>query len=264
MYPGYRRGMLERPRVRSRIRPLVCALVAVTTVLLLLNLLVKAVYRYVVGAPTLLKVFDVNGEVNVPTLWNAALLLAVSGACLLVGVLTPRRARPGRASWLVIAVVSGLMGVDELAQWHEQLRGAGSRLSVLTGVQLPTYSWVVPGAAVGLVMLVVTVRWARRLPASVGKGLVLGSLLYGAGAVVVEAFSGWVDLRYGVSLLYGVVTAVEEGLEMLGCIVVLATVLRMLRQTTVDGAPAVSLVADAPTPTALHAPTVREPSQQGR
>jgi hypothetical protein len=79
------------------------------------------------------------------------------------------------------------------------------------------------------------------LPVDVRRGFVVGTLLFGTGAVAVEALSGWVDVRYGSARLYALVTAVEEGLEMCGCIVVLAAVLAMLRMTSVMGSPALAL-----------------------
>lgn len=210
-------------------RPLAWVLLGVTAVLLTLNVVVKMLADPGRDMTVWLDVFDVNREMNVPTVWNAVLMVGVSTAALLVLGLLRRR----RLGWALVALVTLVMAFDEMLRWHEQLRGLGARLDAITPFSLPTYAWVLPGLAVALGLVLVALPWARRLPRDVRLLALTGTGMFFAGAVGAEAVSGWVDLRYGTGSLYTVVTVVEEALEMTGCIVVLLAVLRMVH--VVDG-----------------------------
>lgn len=70
--------------------------------------------------------------------------------------------------------------------------------------------------------------WAPRL------GLRYALVAYGLGAVVVEAISGVVERQYGLGVAYGMVTLVEEGLEMTACVLAIVAVLRMVGVGEID------------------------------
>ncbi|NCT90120.1 hypothetical protein GXB85_04010 [Cellulomonas sp. APG4] len=218
------------PDERLDLRPFIGFLAAVTGALLTVNVIAKLVYdplerNFWTGN------FDVNREANAPTLWNASLLLAIALTCVALGALGPRT---GRLRWVVAALAASAMAADELLGWHEKLRTVGVVMSDATGLDLPTYAWLMPGALLALGLVVAVVLWVRGLPGRARVGVIVGAALYVAGALGVEAISGWVAREDGIALAYNLVTAGEEGLEMTGCLVVLAVLLGMLR-LTLDG-----------------------------
>lgn len=217
--------------VRLSTRPLVVVLGAVTAALLVINLAAKLVTPFEErGDSWVLGHFDVNHETNAPTMWNGALLVAVALACVAVAALLTS----GRLRWLAAATAATGMAADETLRVHERLGAVGARLSDGTGIEIPTYAWVLPGAVLALGLAAALVLWVRALPADVRWGVLGGGAMYIAGALGAEAVSGWIHQGQGITVAYAVVTTVEEGLEMFGCIVVLAAVLRMV-VVAVDG-----------------------------
>ena len=205
-------------------RPLLVVLGAVSAALLVINVVLKVLADPGSDLGPWLMAFDVNHENNVPTAWNAALLLAVAAAAVLVAHL-----RASLAAWPLVAVVATAMALDELLRLHERLRTVGVLLREELGISLPTYAAVLPLALLALALLVGVVTAARRLPADVQRAVLLGVLLYLGGAVVMEGVSGWIEGTFGSARVYTVATTAEEGLEMGGCLVVLAGILRMVR-----------------------------------
>lgn len=94
---------------------------------------------------------------------------------------------------------------------------------------LPGFAWLVPGAALGCVLLIVAWRWSGRLPDPTRRLLRLAVLLYGMGALGLERIGGVFHTLDGAGLAYALSSAVEESLEMGACILATVATLRMLR-----------------------------------
>jgi len=213
----------------------------VTALLVVLDLGVKYLNSYVWEMPGLRVAFDVNRENNVPTAWNALLILAAGAVAALCATVADGGSRPGRRSWVVVALLTVFLGVDELARLHERLRGPSLQLSGGAMHAIPVYAWLLLGSVLGLVALGLALWWARSLPRDVRSMFLAGVLLFGTGAVAVEAVGSYVDNTRGLGPIYFGITAVEETLEMVGALLVTVAFLRMLRTTVVDGRRAVAL-----------------------
>lgn len=203
----------------------VLAVAGVTAVLLAVDLVIKAYDRYFERITAVKAVFDVGGEGNVAAWWNSTLLLGVAAMALLVMALTgPKGAR---RSWLAVAVVVTLLALDETISLHERLGGPVGVWAQTHAVSLPTYAWVLPGALVAAVGLVLFVLWARSLPPGLRYGLVAALAMYLTGALLVEAANGWFK-HHGASLRYLLGTSVEETLEMGACVLAIGVLARAL------------------------------------
>jgi hypothetical protein len=213
----------------------------VTALLVVVDQVVKYVDMYVRDVPGWLVAFDVNRENNVPTAWNALLILAAGALAALCAAVADGGSRPGRRSWVVVALLTVFLGVDELARLHERLRGPSLQLSGGAMHTIPLYAWLLLGSVLGLVALGLALWWAVSLPRGVRSMFLAGVLLLGTGAVAVEAVGSYVDNTRGVGRIYFGITAVEETLEMVGALLVTVAFLRMLRTTVVDGRRAVAL-----------------------
>jgi hypothetical protein len=200
-------------------------LVGGTAVVLALDLVLRSVDR-VVGFPAA-HWFDVGREHNLPTGWSVLLLAAVAAACL-------RNARPaGGRGWWVAAAAATYLAADEWFSWHEHLKSLGDRLGE-AGVDLSTYAWVVPGAALGGAGAVAAHVWSRRLPPQVRRTCRLAVVVYGAGVLGVESVSGWIEAERSWGAWTGL-TFAEEGLEMAGALLFLAGARRVARSEPAGG-----------------------------
>ncbi len=123
--------------------------------------------------------------------------------------------------------------------------GLGNWIQSAMGVSFPTFAWLIPGvviAAAGATLLWV---WSSRQPRFTRRGLRVAVVLYGLGAVVVEAIGGIVYRRFGIDGRYRAVAGLEELLEMTACIVALVAVLSMVIVEQRDRARLISVQSGA-------------------
>ncbi|GGV17147.1 hypothetical protein GCM10010182_42760 [Actinomadura cremea] len=151
-----------------------------------MDLAIRSYHEYVDPVPALRMVFNVGAESNLAAWWNSTLLLAVAGMAVLAAMLTGPSARPGRPTWLALAAATAWLSIDESVQVHERLAGVGKEWADGLGVSVPTYAWVLPGAAMALAGTVAAVLRARRLPRDQRAGLLGALAVYISGALVVE------------------------------------------------------------------------------
>ncbi|MFC5752302.1 hypothetical protein [Actinomadura rugatobispora] len=199
----------------------------ITAALVAADLAIRGFHHYVEPVPALRWAFNVGAEANLATWWNSTLLLSVAGTALVAAVLSGRDARPGRRSWPALEAAAAWLSIDETVQVHERLAGPGRAWARELGLALPTYAWVLPGAALALTGTLCAVLWARRLPPDLRRGLLGALAAYLTGALVVESFNGWAR-RQGADVVYAVGTSVEEALEMGACLLALAVLARFV------------------------------------
>lgn len=204
---------------QSWLTRLVAVLVGVTVLLLVLSGAV-ALLVDVDSTPTFAQLFDVDGEGNLPTWWNTVLLVAVAALAWVssrVAAESPRQ----RRGWLVIGVVALLLSVDEAARLHE-------RSSILVSdLSIGTFPWLVVGGVVALTGTAVLVLESRSLPPRVRRRLGVALAVYLSGALGLEAVAGFFVRRDELSIA-GVLSHIEEGMEMGACILAIWALLAHL------------------------------------
>lgn len=207
-----------------------CGLVlfSVTAVLVVTYLVLRPLaVRKLVPSP-IYQYLDLNGEQNLVAWWNAGLLLlvAVLSALAAVAAVSGRE----RLGFAVIGLGGAYLSIDEFTMLHE-------RYDEILGIEVDigTYGWVVPGLVVAVVGVCLLVAVGRGLPRSLQRSLLVALSLYLLGALGVEAFSGFLSI--GNPGLQGwvkaLLVAVEEGLEMVACVLAVTALLAHLEQRCV-------------------------------
>lgn len=176
-----------------------------------------------------------DAETSVSTWFSIALLLALASTFAVTAVLHRSAAAPAGRYWLLAAVVLYL-SVDESVSVHEEFgRVTGQFVS---RADLGTFTWVVPGALLALVVGVLLLRAARGLPPRLRRRLVVAGAVYLGAALLLEALSGTTQEvvcasgacgEAGVDVPYTVIATVEELLEMTGVLLALRAALLQLR-----------------------------------
>ncbi len=174
-------------------------------------------------AQRLIAKFDLNGEQTLPVfvtclmLLSCAVLLAWAG----LGEATRRR----RWEWLGLACLFTLLSFDEMASIHELMNRPVAR--AMHGAEGMLYfPWVLPAGVAVAVLGIACVPFLRRLPRRYAALFVLSGLIYVGGAIGMELPGAALAYRGDAGTpLYGVVTAIEEMLEILGISVFLVTLL---------------------------------------
>jgi uncharacterized membrane protein len=160
--------------------------------------------------------FDLDEEESFGTWFSAGLLVIAAGLLIHQARVLRAEGKTWHRSWLVLGMGFCILSMDEIVGMHE-----------LVNSMLEDIPWTLIGfpifVAVGLAY--VPFLWAHRWRTSLL--FVLAGAIYGGGAVGVEHFTDS-DVN---SLHYNMWTALEEGMEMLGVIVLIYTVLDFARET---------------------------------
>ncbi|WP_141243119.1 hypothetical protein [Geodermatophilus obscurus] len=169
---------------------------------------------------TYLDVFD---ETNLPTWWAASVLVAAALACGVVAALSG----PGvaRRRWSLLAGLTAALSVDEATVLHERLDRAV--LPWLSPEDFP-YLWVVPGAVLGLAVVVSVVGLTRAAPAPARRRLLLGFGLLLGSALGGEVVQGLLVAEGLLGRPFVVAYHLEELGETLGAVALLAGAVRMI------------------------------------
>ena len=159
-------------------------------------------------------IFDLDEEESFGTWFSTAILLSASVLSLLVAASLRSAADSMHRWWAMLGLGFGLLSIDEVVGLHELFNTlnddvpwttAGFTLFVLAGFCFLPFLW--------------HYRWRS-------SGLfVVAGVIYASGAIGVERYSG-TDIN---SLGYNMLTGLEEGLEMLGVIIVIYALLDVIR-----------------------------------
>src|SRR5699024_410402 len=138
-----------------------------------------------------------------------------------------------RPSWWLFAVVSIVAAADETAALHERLIFVGDRLRPYVPFE-PHYSWIIPGAIIAVVVVVLLLRVVWALKPKITLTLVLAGVVVAIGASGIESWtvSGQRDAGDAFADFYVAFSHIEEPLELVGvsmAIIALAAMFRVWR-----------------------------------
>jgi hypothetical protein len=175
------------------------------------------------------KLVDLDCERNAPTLFSSLELLLCSA---FLTVIARAHKGPGRQSvpWYGLAAVFAFLALDETAQFHEAMAKPWRDLLHTSGVLYQ--AWVLPYAAGLLGLGLLYIPWYLRLPARSRRLFALAAVIYLAGALVFEMAGGLRrPSRPDDPLLpMFVMEAFEEGLEMVGALVFIGSLLDYIQR----------------------------------
>lgn len=163
------------------------------------------------------RLFSVAAESNIPTWYSSSALLICA---MLLGVIAAgKRAMGDRYTghWRILAIALLFLSVDEAASIHEL---AGVAMDRLPKDGLMQLSWVLP-AAVGMSIFgLMYVRFMFHLPPSTRRHLLLAALVFGTGALGLEAVGGlWRTAHGAAGIGLALMETLEEFLEMAGVVI---------------------------------------------
>ena len=187
-------------------------LVLVSVFLNLLSLLDIPVFRVT------RRLFDLNAERNIPTLFSSVILLGSSILLGFIAFLTRSTEGPYSLFWAVLSLGFLYLSIDETAYIHENL-------SEEIG------GWIFVVAPFVILFLLIYIRFFMHLPRSTKLYFLVAGLLYIGGAFILEFIGSWrisiPDENIIATTL--VFTTVEESFEMLGINLFIYSLLLYLR-----------------------------------
>lgn len=174
-------------------------------------------------------IFDLNAEGAAPA-WFSSMLWAGAAALAARCGLAAAQSRRDTARWMVLAALFLFLSADEAASIHEVV-GLFLERGV-SGSGPFYYVWVWYGIALVLVVGLLFFRFVMRLPARTRRAVFAAAAVYCAGALGVEMLGAAVEDRtlsgFPLGADWSQAIAVEEGLEMLGVILLIGGLLDFL------------------------------------
>lgn len=168
----------------------------------------------------LVRLVDVDGEQNIPTYFSMLLLLVVAQLLAVITVLNRRQKRPYGARWGILSIGFLFMAYDEGFQVHDKLTGPIKQLLGDQTFGIFYFAWVIPGIVLVLALGMFFLKFLLHLPPTDRFRFLLAAALYLGGAIGFELIGGSYAQTHGIhNLTYGLITTIEESLEMTGLIV---------------------------------------------
>ncbi len=166
---------------------------------------------------TILASFELDAEQTIPAWFSSSLLLAGAALWLLGGLRHLQKRTERTLPWFLCAGFAAFLSMDESVGLHERVGNAVDRR--MPGIGLDTFAWILPGAALVLVVGVLLIGFLRRQPPLFRLRLVVAACCYFGGAIGLEAIGAWIHAHHGkASFLFAVEVWIEEGLELLGAL----------------------------------------------
>ena len=173
------------------------------------------------------RLFRLDSESNLPTFYSSLSL----GICsiLLAIIASHKKVTNSRYTkhWKFLSLLFFVLAIDEIAMMHE----------ILTVLQEPLnidgsfyFTWVAPAFIFLLVFSVTFISFLKSLPQKIRTLFILSGMIYVGGAVGVEMIGGYHSEMYGDNnFVHGMITTIEESLEMMGILVFIYSLLFYLQ-----------------------------------
>ncbi len=193
----------------------------ICAVLLLIAHIVLTILHYgFIELPWLLReLFDVDEEESIPTWFSSMLLFVTSLTLFLVAALCRQCKDSNSKYWTGLGIGFAFMSADEIAGFHETLN---------TVIEI---SWAVPGLVVALIIGGMYLKFLSALPSATAVRFMMSGAIFVGGAVGVElATEPYLYNDALNTMAYNLWTPVEEGMEIGGVILFLASIFAYIKE----------------------------------
>jgi len=159
-----------------------------------------------------IRVFDLNTEKNIPTLYSSTALM-VSSLLLMSIAFSRKHIKSTYIMWLVLGVIFAFLSIDEIFSIHE-------RLGTLLRDELETsgvlfFAWIIP-YSIGLLAFVMAYsKFLLELPKDTMVLFIVSGATFVSGAIGFEMLGGRQAELHGITnIRYAIYYTCEESLEM--------------------------------------------------
>lgn len=178
--------------------------------------------------------FYLDYEGNVPTYINALLLFIPSLLLAGIGAWKNSIRDKFRFHWNGLALIFFILSIDEMASFHEQLIKPMRAIFGSEGVFY--FAWIIPGIAAIALFGITYLMYFLHLENKFKLLFFLSLAVYLGGVIGGEMVSGYFAANLGIkNYTYAVVASLEESIEMIGCSLIIYSLLEYIKHNLPEG-----------------------------
>lgn len=189
----------------------------ITALFILHCMYLSTVFFYGYSYRGLFKIFNFNNEGNIPTLYAVLAIFFAAFLLCMVGLIKKAQKVKDANYWIALSAIFTFLAYDEAAQVHENYNATVRPYLPESSYDFLYWAWVVPYAALTLVVLFSFLKFLLRLPRRTALLFVLSGTIFVTGAIGLEMFNSYFFFNegkdsFGLHLAF----TIEELLEMVG------------------------------------------------
>ncbi len=178
--------------------------------------------------------FYMDAESNIPTFINSLMLFIASLLLTAIGSWKMSVKDKYRFQWVILALIFLLLSIDEVATLHERLIKPMRAVFGADGIFY--FAWIVPGLIAVGAFVVSFLTFFLHLDGRFKLLFSLSLLVYLGGVIGGEMVSGYFASNLGLkNFTYATVATVEESVEMIGCALLIYSLLEYLKRNLPEG-----------------------------
>ena len=179
------------------------------------------------------RMFDLDMERNIPTLFSSAILLISAFLFYLLSKTPSEETKGARPYWIGLSFVFAFLAFDESAKIHEQLGDYTENFVEATGYL--HYPWVISYSILILILGLFYMRFFWRMESKVFWAFMGAAAIFLSGAIGFELLGANESSIHSTdTILYSIYYTIEETLEMFGVIYLIWILLNLLEGKTLE------------------------------
>lgn len=233
--------MKHRFKLALNTKKIITILSVITAILVILSAIGSFIFNYLnyqsSVAAFYVKLFDLNTEGNLPTLFSTLILMFASVLLALIFIKRKISNHPDRNYWIFLSVIFLFLALDESLQIHEKVTNLinliGNEGNVTSISERPgflRYVWVVPYLLVVLGLGLFLYKFLFRLPSRIRNLFFISGIIFVSGAIGLEFMEGYYDTLLGTNYYTVVLYTFEEAMEMIGVVIFIYALLTYLSE----------------------------------
>ena len=177
----------------------------------------------------LVHMFDMDREWNVPTIFSAINLLIVGVLLQFIATIKRQNKEPFVLHWRFLAILFLYVSFDEILVLHEQTITPLRSLMNTSGIFY--FAWTIPASFFVVFLSVIYLKFIIKIGRPIRFLMILSAIIYISGSIGGELVSGWfLSENNETSLLYLLITDIEESLELTGIILFIRALLLYIKR----------------------------------
>lgn len=205
----------------------------IAIILIVIHIAILGVQFYT-GIPVkfeLLRMFSLDMEANLPTLFSSAILFFSAFLFYLLSKVSKDKKSKDHLFWLGLSFIFTFLAFDESIKIHEVVGDLTDKF--VHGSGYLNYPWVIPYSILVLVLGLFYIRFFWNMERKVFLKFMVAAVMYVGGAVGFELLgANEVSMHSADTVLYSIYATIEESLEIFGVILLIHILLDLLGDVT--------------------------------